>query len=214
MWLNPDYQIDDPDLLREVMRRQPLATVITRAGEKASFANHLPLLCEPAETGFGELIGHMSVHNPQVEHLAAGCEVLAVFHGPHAYIAPSMGRHPLIVPTWNYVAVHAYGRARLIADPEEKIAIVSRLSAAMEEENLTPWQMDRLPLTYVQKLALQIVGFRISVTRVESQFKLNQDRALAERESVVAHLTAAKDTPAQEIAAWMQRLAMNKKPTT
>lgn len=219
MWLVDEYQVKDRELLLEIIHQNPLATVVTLdswSQPPALFANHLPLLLDPEEgsSEYGDLIGHLSIQNPQCGHFAQATPVLVIFQGPHAYISPSTGRHSLTVPTWNYISVHVFGRPVLVEDPAEKIQIIEKQSRGMEKDADAPWPFERLPQHFVEKLAAQIMGFRIRIERIESQFKLNQDRRPTERESIVAHLSEAPHEGARDIAAWMKKLCLPADPGT
>ena len=165
-------------------------------------ATHLPFLLERSAGTNGSLIGHVARQNPQWKQLS-GREVLVVFHGPHAYISPTWYRAERMVPTWNYLAVHAYGTARLIEDPDAAIALLSDLTAQAEREMSTPWPFDPSD-PFVRNLATQVVAFRIEITRLEGKWKLNQNHPEERRRLVIAALRAQGGDDDIEIAARME----------
>src|SRR6266542_5687352 len=118
---------------------------------------------------------------------AAGQTALAVFSGPHAYISPTWYESEQVVPTWNYLAVHAYGRVEVVEDKGVLLEIVQRSVRVYEQAMPRPWSFDPAS-TFVGRLLTQIVGFRIEVERIEGKFKLNQNHPAERRQKVVRAL--------------------------
>ena len=174
--------------------------VSTRDG--APFASHLPLLLDRRAGPHGTLVGHMARANPQWRDLD-GRPVLAVFSGPHAYVSPSWYGAEGVVPTWNYVAVHATGTFRVTDDPDEVTAIVADTVETYERGMPTPWRLDA-GAEYVRRLADGIVGFRVAVERLEGKWKLSQNHPAERREKVAAALAAAGDPDARAVARLMR----------
>jgi transcriptional regulator len=198
MYIPAHFAVTDSGKLAATMSRNSFAMLITQH-EGAPFATHLPLLFTPDDKGRGTLSGHMARANPQWQDLARGDEALAVFTGPHGYISPSWySQHPS-VPTWNYVAVHAYGRARLYEDPQWLGALVRRLTAVYESGQPSPWQPD-LPPDYERHMVAAIVGFEIAVTRLEGKYKLSQNRSSEDRQGVHFALTSSDSPDDQRLA--------------
>jgi transcriptional regulator len=146
----------------------------------------------------------MARANPQWRE-AAGQTALVVFSGPHAYISPSWYEAEQVVPTWNYTAVHAYGRVEVIRDEGALLDIVQRSVRAYEQAMPRPWSFDG-PTTFVQRLLGQIVGFRIEVEKVEGKFKLNQNHPAERRAKVVRALRQQGGENALAVAALMQAM--------
>lgn len=177
---------DDPGALAALIATHPLATLVARTASGLS-ADHVPLHFdpEPAEGApHGTLRGHVARANP-LWCDAAGTDVLAVFHGPQAYVSPSWypskaATHE-VVPTWNYVVVHAHGRLRAVDDARWLHALVQRLTAVHESRRPRPWAVDDAPADYVEQMLRAIVGIEIPVTRLEGKFKLSQNRSDADR---------------------------------
>ncbi|MFN0020108.1 MAG: FMN-binding negative transcriptional regulator [Pirellulaceae bacterium] len=167
-------------------------------------ASHLPLLLKrEGGTGqFGTLLGHMAKANPQWEQ-AAGQEVLAIFSGPHTYISPTWYEEEKTVPTWSYVAVHAYGGLELLQDSEEKLDILRQTVDIYERNMPSPWPMPE-PGEFLSRLADQIVAFQIPLGRLEGKWKLNQNHPLARRQRVIAALRSRPDDASREIAGLME----------
>ena len=167
------------------------------------FASHLPLLLEREPAPFGVLVGHMAGSNPQWQH-ADGKPVLAVFSGPHAYISPTWYEADHVVPTWNYLAIHATGVLRAIHGRDELMKIVSGSVAVYERSMPQPW---RLPSSgdYLERMLRGIVGFRIEIARLEGKWKLSQNQPPERREKVVHALRQRGGHDEQAIAGLMER---------
>jgi transcriptional regulator len=201
MYIPSHFAKNDGAMLHEAMERYSFATLISLGGDGLE-ASHLPLLVDRAAGGTGVLLGHMARANLQWK-AAAGQEVLAIFAGPHAYISPQWYEAQQVVPTWNYVAVHAYGRLELIEDKAEVRQLLDRTVETYESGQPQPWRMNE-PAEFVQRLLKQIVAFRIPITRLEGKWKLNQNRPPDQRERVIAQLSRQGDENATQIADLMK----------
>jgi transcriptional regulator len=200
----PDHFAErDIAKLHDAVERYSFATLVSSAAGEL-FASHLPLLLDRNAGPNGTLVGHMARANDQWRD-AAGQEVLAIFSGPHAYVSPQWYQAPQLVPTWNYVAVHAYGRLELIEDEAEVEALLRRMIQIYEAGQPRPWRLME-PAEYVQRLLQQIVAFRIPISRLEGKWKLNQNRSLQQRSGVLAALSQQSDENSQEIARLMREL--------
>jgi transcriptional regulator len=135
---------------------------------------------------------------------AAGQNVLVIFSGPHAYISPQWYQAAEVVPTWNYVAVHAYGRLELIDDDAATKALLDRMVAVFESPQPQPWQMNEPP-DFIERLLRQIVAFRIPIDRLEGKWKLNQNRPEEQRQRVVTKLVQNGDDNSLGIANLMEQ---------
>lgn len=170
--------------------------------EAALTATHLPLVVKD-EGPHGLLEGHFARANRHWQALA-GRETLAVFSGPHSYVSPALYTDPLSVPTWNYIAVHAYGALELVEDEAGKDALLTGLMEANEPAFAKQWQ--DLPGDFRRSMLAGIVGFRIPIARIEGKFKISQNRDPEERHRVqAAHAAGSADQ--QALAAWMARLS-------
>jgi transcriptional regulator len=203
MYIPAPFAETDPARLHNAIERYSFAMLVSNGLEGLS-ASHLPLMIDRARGASGTLLGHMARANLQWQE-AAGHEVLAIFSGPHAYISPQWYEAPQVVPTWNYVAVHAYGRLDLIEDEAEVEALLHRTIQTYEGAQPHPWRLNE-SAEFVQRLLRQIVAFRIPITRLEGKWKLNQNRPQQQRTNVIAALARQPDDNAQEIAQWMREL--------
>jgi transcriptional regulator len=168
------------------------------------FATHLPFYLERTAGPKGSLVGHMALTNPQWQE-AGGQTVLTIFSGPHAYISPTWYEAEQVVPTWNYTAVHAYGRPQIIEDAGALLEIVRETVRVYEQPMPQPWSFDGSSSFVKQRLG-QIVGFRIEIERIEGKWKLNQNHPVQRRQKVVRALRERGNDDAQAIAAMMEAL--------
>jgi transcriptional regulator len=197
MYLPTWFTQTDQAKLQEFIEAHSFGLLIsTHRGEP--FATHLPFLLERQAGAQGSLVGHMARANPHWHDLD-GQEVLAVFSGPHAYISPSWYESENVVPTWNYLAVHAYGTVRLVEDPDALARILTATVGNYERSMPKPWSIDTRT-DYFQKHVRAVVGFRIEISRLEGKWKLNQNHPQERREKVIRVLETSQDPDAQEIA--------------
>ena len=190
LYMPPHFRVDDRAALERFMDENGFATLVSHAAGGLS-VSHVPLLVE-VEGDALRLLGHVARNNDHWRALEAADEVLAIFHGPHAYVSPTWyAQHPS-VPTWNYAVVHAHGKARLM-DEAALHDLVTRLSSKYEAGNAKPWRLSDQPAAYVSGMLQNIVGFEIEVQRLEGKFKLSQNRP-AEIERVIGALEKAGET--------------------
>jgi len=194
-------RIDDRALLLEAMRAYSFAILFGPGPTTSPVATHLPLVLHD-EGPHGVIEGHFARANPHWRSLA-GQETLAVFSGPHSYVSPTLYVDPQSVPTWNYIAIHAYGTMELIEGEAEKDALLKNLIALHEPAFADRWR--EMPERYRLGMLQGIVGFRIPIARIEGKFKISQNRAPQDRINVhAAHAAGSPDQ--QALAAWMKRL--------
>jgi transcriptional regulator len=191
----------DVSKLHEFLERHSFATLVS-SGEGGLIASHLPLLLDWQTGRLGHLLGHMARANDQWRRIDG--EVLAIFQGPHTYISPSWYREPGLVPTWNYVAVHAYGTLQVVEGRAELLDIVRRTVAYYEGPRPEPWSMD-LEGERLDGLLRAIVGFRVVISRLEGKWKLSQNHPEERRRKVIVGLRAQADEDSQQIAALMEQ---------
>jgi len=202
MYIPKDFAEADPARLAALMAEASFALVVTTDQDGRPFASHLPLVYDADEGTNGTLLGHMARANPQWRHFEAGGEALAVFSGPHAYVSPSWYETHPSVPTWNYAAVHAYGRAQLMDETATR-ALLQRLVDTYEAGFASPWRLE-LPQKYEAMMLRGIVGFRIPVARLEGKFKLSQNRDATDRANVAAELARSGFDDGRAVARLMR----------
>jgi len=198
MYIPTAFREPDPEKLFDLIEQNSFGLLVSEH-DGAPFATHLPLLLDRTHAPHGCLIGHIARANPQWQQ-AEGKPVLAVFSGPHAYISPTWYEARDVVPTWNYVAVHAYGTFRAIHDVDALLEIVGHYVEFFEGTMPSPWKFDATS-EYARNMARAIVGFRIEISRLEGKWKLNQNQPRDRREKVVRALLASGDGSSQAIAA-------------
>jgi len=185
----------------------PFATLIT-PGEPEPVVTHLPLLlvadCEP----HGTLFGHFARANPHASSNAT-CPSVAIFHGPHAYISPALYEIRESVPTWNYATVHAYGRGKILPADTDKHQVLAELISQFDSAYLDQWKSFDEP--YRVRMLTHIVAFEIAVTRLETKFKLSQNRTKAEQENVIQALGGSPDPAVSGLAELMRERGLGLK---
>jgi transcriptional regulator len=191
VYIPPLHKEDRIDVLHEAIRGTGLATLVTTTPD-GLIASHIPLLLDPEPAPYGTLIGHLARPNPQAR--GAIGEALVIFQGPEAYITPSWyatkRETAKVVPTWNYVAVHAYGTIEFFDDKERLRDIVTRLTRRQEEARAEPWAVTDAPADFIDTMLKGIVGLALPITRLEGKWKMSQNRPAEDRAGVVAGLTA------------------------
>ncbi len=201
MYTPPAFREDDPVILAEIIRaaRLPMLVTATAAGP---LATPLPLILDQSEGPHGVLYGHLARANPQWTTPAIG-EALAIFPGPDAYVTPSWyaskAEHGKVVPTWNYVAVHAYGPVEFFEDADRLHQAVSRLTDLHEGQRADPWAVTDAPETFVRAQLKGIVGLRLPITRLEGKRKLSQNRPEADRRGVAQGLAQSEVESDREV---------------
>ena len=203
VYLPPVFTETRPEILIAHIERYDFGLLISH-GEHGLVSSHVPFLVERRGDQL-YLQGHLARPNPQVSNLTQGNEVLAVFSGPHAYISPRWYASGPAVPTWNYADVHAYGAVRPMDDADQLRDLLRRLSQRHESGSEAPWRMEDQPADYMAGMLRGIVGFEISVTRLEGKFKLSQNRPVADRPRIIAALEAGGDAEAGGVARLMRQ---------
>lgn len=207
MYTPPAFREDDPAILRAIIREARLATLVTATAE-GLVATPLPLVLDDGEGPHGVLYGHVAKANPQWTLPATG-EALAIFAGPDAYVTPSWyaskREHGKVVPTWNYVAVHAYGTPEFFEDEDRLRAVVTRLTDLHEAPRAEPWSVGDAPETFIRSQLKGIVGLRLPVSRIEGKRKMSQNRPEADRAGVAEGLAASERPGDRVVAALIRR---------
>lgn len=201
MYVPKHNQLEDRAALLAYMRAYSFAALAT-SGSGGLTATHLPFVIEE-EGGRITLLAHMAKANPQWRDFAAGAEALVIFMQPHAYVSPRLYDSRQNVPTWNYVAVHAYGRAVLIEERAAKMDLQQKLIRQHDAGYLA--QMAELPESYLDARLAAIVSFSIDATRIDARYKLSQDKNPAERERIARELETSGDSMAAETARLMRQ---------
>lgn len=201
MYIPSVFAVDKTATLMALIEAYDFATLVssTRDGLVAS---HLPFLLARDRGPKGTLLAHVARANPHGAVLD-NTNVLVIFNGPHGYVSPSWYHQHPAVPTWNYAAVHVYGRARLIADDAQLRDLLNRLSERHEDGRANPWHMNSLPETYLARMIKGIIGFEIEIERLEGKLKLSQNRDAADRRTVISALAESQSAEDRALADFM-----------
>ncbi|HYE40652.1 MAG TPA: FMN-binding negative transcriptional regulator [Ramlibacter sp.] len=191
MYTPKHFDEDRADVMRALIRAHPLATLVTLGAEGLD-ANHIPLQIVPGPGSHGSLVGHIARANPMLDSLDHGVDVLAVFHGPQAYISPSWYATKTetgkVVPTWNYAVVHVSGKLLVRDDPAWIRARIESLTQQMEEQFEHPWTVDDAPPDFIDRLLGAVVGIEIPITTLAGKWKVSQNQPAHNRHGVSAAL--------------------------
>jgi transcriptional regulator len=200
----PEFnRVDDPATINNFLTANPFAILVsTRDG--VPFATHLPLLSKiHGDTLL--LIGHVARANPHWTFMQEGRESLAIFHGPHAYVSPSLYEGRENVPTWNYAAVHIYGQATAFSDEARLAEVLEEMIETFEAAYMEQW-IDLTP-KYREGMLKHIVGFEMRATRVEAKFKLSQNRTPNEQSRVMQNLMGSETSAICETGKMMKSVS-------
>ena len=203
MYRPPAFREDRLDMLHGLIRAHPLVQLVT-AGPAGLMANPVPCLVDSDNGPNGMLRLHLAKANPQVEELRDGAEALAIFQGSQAYMSPSWypGKveHGKVVPTWNYVTVHAWGTPRIM-DAAALRRQIEDLTFSQEQGRPAPWAVGDAPEDFIVTLMNAIVGIEIPIARIEGKWKLSQNRPEADRRGVAEGYRAEGDEAMAELMA-------------
>jgi transcriptional regulator len=202
MYIPAPFREERLETLHGLIRQHSFATLVSSAAD-GPIATHLPLLLDATRGPHGTLIGHMARENPHWRAFREDQDALAIFQGPHAYISPSWYTTPYAVPTWNYVAVHAYGRPKLIEDNAPLYNIVAETVRVFEAQFDYAWDL-AARREFAEKLLKNIVGFELAIGRLEGKRKLSQNRSHADQEGVIAGLSGQGDPLGTAVASLMR----------
>jgi transcriptional regulator len=200
MYIPKHFSNTDRDSILEFIRKYSFGLLVT-AQDNIPEATHLPFLIEERD---GEVVitSHLAKANQQSGQLIQN-EVMVVFSEPHAYISPKHYEKEQNVPTWNYIAVHAYGKATIIETEEQLAAMMGKMIAQYDAAYLEQW--NNLSAEFKTRMYNGIVAFEIRVTSLQAKNKLSQNRSENERKNIIEAFEKSSDGNEAEIAAYMKR---------
>jgi transcriptional regulator len=205
MYQPPAFRLDDVAACHALMRAHPLGALVT-AGPDGIEANHVPFVLYPDEGALGVLRCHIARPNGQGRSIGEGAEALVIFMAADGYVSPSLypskAEHGKVVPTWNYVVVHARGRARLVEDDAWLAAQIEALTVQQEGGRERPWAVSDAPAPFIAAQRRGIVGVEIEIASLEGKAKVSQNRPAGDKASVHAAF-AASDAPGDRLMAGM-----------
>ena len=199
----PAHFAPDDETVGELLRNHGAADLVTLT-EQGLVATMLPFIYVPEAGEHGALHGHLARNNDQWKLPAAG-DALAIVRGPDAYVSPSWyaskTEHGRVVPTWNYVTAHVYGRLVVHDEPGWTEDLVRRLTAKHEAANAHPWSVDDAPRVFIEGQLRAIVGIEVAISRIEAKAKLSQNRPAADVAGVIAGLRERGDARSADAVA-------------
>ncbi|MDB5772365.1 MAG: FMN-binding negative transcriptional regulator [Burkholderia sp.] len=203
MYVPSQFEEQRPEVLRQLIHQHPLGALVT-LGQDGLNANHIPFEFDPGPAPFGTLRAHVARSNPVWSDFANDVEAMVLFQGAQAYISPSWyatkQENGKVVPTYNYMVVHAYGPMRVIDDPAWLLGLVERLTGRHEADRAGPWKVSDAPRDYVDKLLGAIVGIEIPVSNLVGKWKVSQNQPPANRAGVARGLQEVGDDNALAMA--------------
>ncbi len=200
MYIPQEYSINDREEMISFMKTYSFATVIT-VKDDFQKATHLPFVISQ-ENDEIILLSHFAKANEQWEEITNN-QVLVVFAEPHAYISPTHYESQINVPTWNYMAVHTYGKGEIIEGKTPTIAVLEMMINNYEKDYKTQW--DNLPENYKNKLINEIVAFKIVVTEIKATKKISQNKRTSEKENIINSLQKSDNKNEKDIAKMMKK---------
>ncbi len=191
------------EVLHDFIRASGLATLVSMTAD-GLIASHAPMMLDPDPAPYGTLIGHLAKANPHGRIADSGVQTLVIFHGPDGYITPSYyaakKEHGKVVPTWNYIAVHAYGTLEVFDEPARLLGVVTRLTNLHETPRARAWAVSDAPEDFVQGMLRGIVGIALPIARLEGKVKMSQNRPAADQTGVIDGLrTDGQDALAEAV---------------
>ncbi len=192
---------NEPEII-EFIRKNAFATLVTQV-EGKPWATHLPFILSENPKGGAILSGHIAKANPQWKELSEDADALVIFQGPHAYISSSWYNHEN-VPTWNYLAVHIYGKIRII-EGEELMDHLKSLVDIYEEGRQNRVRVETMTPAYVESQLKALVGFEVKIEDVHASAKLSQNRDDKNYQNIIENLTGSTHLLDKEIAEEMKK---------
>jgi transcriptional regulator len=191
MYLPKHFEENRVEVLHDLIRSHPFGTLVT-LGKDGLEANHIPFEIDSSREALGMLRGHVGRTNSVWHDQHRNSDALAIFQGPHTYISPSWystnTETGMVVPTWNYVVVHAHGELRAIEDRDWLRDLVDRLTKIHETGQAKPWKMSDAPKEYIESQLGSIVGLELTITRLIGKWKISQNRPKHARDGAIAGL--------------------------
>ena len=202
MFIPAYYRNNDLTEIKSFIRKNSFATLIT-GGTDTLEASHIPIELIEQNNEEAFLQGHISRANPQWKSFSEKRDVLVIFQGPHTYVSSSWYNH-VNVPTWNYMAVHVYGKIKIIEGDELYLSLKD-LVDRYEKVSEKPIKVEELPEEMMSKYMKGIVGFRIAIKKIEGKWKLSQNRDKEDHQNIIRQLEKLEDVNARLVAEEMRK---------
>ncbi|ANH83669.1 transcriptional regulator [Niabella ginsenosidivorans] len=202
MYIPAFNKMTDKEEILSFIKRFSFGMVVTMNAAGRPAATHLPFLAEEKDNGL-TLLSHFAKANPQWKTIGQNENILVIFSEPHAYISPSNYEKELNVPTWNYIAVHLYGRGELITGQQQVTDLLNQTIETYEPAQKA--KHAALPENFKTKMMNGIVAFKVDVTDIQAKKKLSQNKTRKEQEQIIHTLAGSRNTMEQLVAAYMQQ---------
>lgn len=207
---NPKWFREDRiEVLHAQITKISFGTLITYGASSGILATHIPIMLDATKGQRGTLFGHIACRNPQWRETPPNSEALAVFLGPGAYITPrwyqTKKQNGRVVPTWNYITIHARGPITFFEDSSRLRQTVATLTDLHESAAQDPWKVDDAPTDYIENELKSIVGFEVPISKIEGKWKMSQNRPDADRAGVISGLEERDLARDQDVSAEMRR---------
>jgi transcriptional regulator len=203
VYIPKSFSEEDKEKLYSIIEQYSFAILFSQ-NDGIPYATHLPFMIDAGRGESGTLIAHFAKANKHWRMLDEKQQVLVVFQGPHSYITPHWYKHKETVPTWNYAAIHVYGKPKLIHEPKRLREMVTRLTHLHEDQTDGTW--DRSNIESSMEINLKaIVGLEIPVERMEGKYKFNQNRSAEDQKGVMTAMFKSSDPVKQHCGHIMEQ---------
>lgn len=206
MYIPACFKNNDLNEVRDFLNKNSFGILVSQSDSKF-WATHIPLELDKDENGKDILVGHISKANPQWKNFTNDSQILAIFSGAHSYISSSWYDHEN-VPTWNYIAVHIYGKIKII-EGEKLINALKKLVDKYEKNSDKPVSVEKMSEKFISKEIKGIVGFEIEINEIQSAYKLSQNRDTHNHKNIIVELDKKGDCNSQIIAEEMKKHKKN-----
>ena len=203
MYIPNNFKEEDKTEIEKLIREFGFATLVS-VKDYLPWATHIPLELVTEENGNWFLHGHVARANPQLKNFESMNDVLAIFVGPHSYISPTWYDHRN-VPTWNYKAIHVYGKVALVEGEKLEVMLRNLMKRYEDAHTEKPQGYDEIPANILEKDFQGVVGFEIKVERIEAASKLSQNRDAESHQSIIDNLKKMDSYNAKRIAEEMEK---------
>jgi transcriptional regulator len=196
------YKNQNIEEVKKFLNENSFGILISQVDGKIT-GTHIPMELDKNEDGEDVLFGHIAKSNPQAKNLKNKEEILAIFNGPHSYISPSWYQKKN-VPTWNYVAVHVYGKVKVIKG-KKLLESLTKLVHKYEQNSKNPISVEKMSSKTLKQVN-GIVGFSIKINEIQAAYKLSQNRNKTDYENIKYELNKIGDFNSIEIANEMKKV--------
>jgi len=214
MYIPPQFVEKDLSILQSTIKELRFGSLITVNGQSI-LASHIPMLIDDKVGTYGVLEGHIARANPQGAGITKSIHALAIFTGPNAYISPSWyattREHGKAVPTWNYIAVHAFGALEIIEDKKWLQNHVEKLTDQNEHGRQSAWSISDAPENYIESQLGGILGWRMPIERIEGAWKMIQHHTEGNRRGTIEALSNSDKAGDIAVSEVMKNLEIKRK---